>query len=90
MEESLLEKLAADFCSDFIKVLNNPENRGMKRLIGLYGADEETLICLRNRMQRYFQEKEQEVEIVLANQIYGINVGYYIKKSSPNTVPQSA
>lgn len=90
MDENLLENLASNFCSRFIKVINNSDNRGLNKLIGLYGADESTLNSLKDNMQRYFLNEKQEIEIVFGKKGYEIDVGYFLENSQFNTALQRA
>jgi predicted RNA-binding protein YlqC (UPF0109 family) len=80
MNENLLERLAVDFCKTFIQIFNSTDNKNMGKIIGLYGARDETLSSLKDYMQSYFQRKNEKVDIVLQNKGYNINVGYYLEQ----------
>ncbi len=86
MDESVLEKLAISFGSDFLKVLRNPDNVKFERVIGLYGTDDHTLTLLKKHMIRYFKENKEEVLVTLSKKGYTIDVGYFLTdKTSLNT-----
>ena len=87
MEKASLEKLAFLFCSDFLKLPQeqnhqkgiNLEKRKLQKVIGLYGAERDILILLKDYMQQYFAEKNEKIEVLLDKKGYGINVGYFLK-----------
>ena len=77
MDERLLEKLTTD-CSDIFLSVKKKNGNPLERVIGLYGADNEILIKVKNQMEIYFQEKGEKVQIDLGNYGYKINVGFLL------------
>jgi len=91
MGNSLLEKLACSFCSDFLKIPMMKNHKNIKqeektnqRIIGLYGAETNILILLKNYMTEYFAERCEKVDILLEKTGYEIDVEYFLEKGDKN------
>lgn len=81
-----LEKLAAKIGDSFLEIFHsNSEYVAKNKTIGLYGADEDTLENLKNKMETYFKSKEEEVNIVFGDKGYPLDVGWCLR-SFPNKV----
>ena len=77
MDEELLKTLATDYCSLFLSV-KDKDGEPLEKIIGLCGADDEILIQLKDRMEKYFQKNGKKVQINLDNNGYSINVGKFL------------
>jgi hypothetical protein len=79
-----LDKLSQNFCKEFLDVIHNPKNDLLENIIHLHGAENSFLIYLRNSMKKYFQEKNENIKIIIGKGKYDIDVDRFLESPPKN------